>query len=326
MTDYKNVYTVIPKKFPSNIFTSVWRSNWVKEDLKKLNVDLYHGLSHEIPLGIHKTKIKSVVTIHDLIFERYPEQYHPLDVQIYRQKFKYACKHSDAIIAISEQTKKDIIQFYNIADEKIKVCYQSCNAAFGETVSESKKENVKRKNGLPAEYFLYVGSVIERKNLLTICKALHALKEKLDIPLVVIGEGDNYMKQVAKYIAQQQMDKRIIFLKAVQEDLPAIFQSALCLIYPSIFEGFGIPVLEALWSRTPVITSNISSLPEAAGDAALLIHPTNVNELANAMMLIAEDETLRKNLIEKGWQHAQNFTRQKCAAAVMNVYQQLNNE
>ncbi|HRH60276.1 MAG TPA: glycosyltransferase family 1 protein, partial [Chitinophagaceae bacterium] len=196
MYQYKNLHSVTPQKFPSNFFTSAWRSSWVKNDLKKLNVDLYHGLSHEVPVGIQKTNIKSVVTIHDLIFERYPEQYHPIDVFIYRRKFQYACRYADAIIAISEQTKKDIIEFYKISEEKITVCYQSCIAAFGEQAAASEKEKVKSKNGLPAEFFLYVGSVIERKNLLTICKALHALKDKLDIPLVVIGDGDNYMNQV----------------------------------------------------------------------------------------------------------------------------------
>ena len=104
-----NINEVLPKGFLNKIFSSAWRSSWVKKDLQKLKIDLYHGLSHEIPLGIHKTGIKSVVTIHDLIFERFPQQFNKINVQLFRKKFTYACKHSDKIIAISQQTKKDII-------------------------------------------------------------------------------------------------------------------------------------------------------------------------------------------------------------------------
>ena len=107
----QHVHVVTPRQFPSTLFTAAWRSKWVVKDLQYLNIDLYHGLSHEIPVGIHSTGVKSVVTIHDLIFERYPQQYNRIDVGIYRKKFSYACKYANRIIAISNQTKQDIIQF-----------------------------------------------------------------------------------------------------------------------------------------------------------------------------------------------------------------------
>lgn len=141
VANLKHTYAVTPQHFPSSVFTAVWRSSWVKKDLQQLKIDLYHGLSNEIPMGIEKTGIKSVVTIHDLIFERFPGQYNKIDVQIYRKKFRYACKHADRIIAISEQTKNDIIQFYKIPENKITVCYQSCNEAFGLAVSDAEKKN-----------------------------------------------------------------------------------------------------------------------------------------------------------------------------------------
>jgi Glycosyltransferase len=183
----KNIHEVLPG-FPSSLFPSAWRSSWVKKDLQKFNIDLYHGLSHEIPVGIQKTKIKTVVTIHDLIHERYPEQYNSIDVNIYNKKFRYACEHADKVIAISSQTKQDIIDFYKTPEEKITVCYQSCNPAFSKAISEEEKKRVTQLYDLPEKYFLYVGSIIERKNLLTICKALVVLKDDLNIPLVVIGE------------------------------------------------------------------------------------------------------------------------------------------
>jgi glycosyltransferase involved in cell wall biosynthesis len=327
----KHVYAVTPQHLPSSFFTSAWRSSWVKKDLQRLKIDLYHGLSSEIPVGIEKTGIKSVVTIHDLIFERFPDQYNKIDVQIYRKKSRYACEHADKIIAISEQTKKDIIQLYKIPGNKITVCYQSCNPAFGLEVSDTEKQRIKQQYNLPAKFFLYVGSIIERKNLLTVCKAMQQLKNTLNIPLVVIGEGKKYKRRVKEFINTHSLQSQIIFLSEIQSlrslksfqssfDFPAIYQQALCMIYPSIFEGFGIPVLEALWSKIPVITSNISSLPEAGGDGALYVDPLNEEQMANAMLGIYGNTELRKELINKGRLYAQNFTHEKTAACVMDVY------
>jgi glycosyltransferase involved in cell wall biosynthesis len=330
----KNMQEVLPSGFFSRLFRAAWRSSWVKKDLQRLKIDLYHGLSHEIPVGIQQTGIKSVVTIHDLIHERHPEQYNAVDVKIYSKKFRYACKHADKIIAISEQTKKDIIEFYKTPEEKITVCYQSCNPAFGSTVSESEKERIRTKYNLPEQFFLSVGSIIERKNLLNICKALFLLRDELPLPLVVIGDGGKYKQLVKDYFRQNKLEERIIFLSdneiAKQDaafktaaDFPAIYQLATAMIYPSFFEGFGIPVLEALWSRVPVITSNISCLPEAGGDAAYYVNPQKAEEIATAMRTIVADKTIAADMVEKGWQHAQHFSPQQCAAAVMNVYQSL---
>ncbi len=174
-----NIHEVLPGNFFHSLFSSAWRSSWVKKDLKKNKIDLYHGLSHEIPVGIQNTGIKSVVTIHDLIHERFPEQYNPIDVKIYTKKFRYACEHADKVIAISEQTKKDIIEFYKTPEEKITVCYQSCNPAFAVQVSAEEKKRITQKYSLPEQFFLYVGSIIERKNLLNICKAVFLLRNEL---------------------------------------------------------------------------------------------------------------------------------------------------
>ena len=331
-SSFINIHPVAPQDFPGSTFTSLWRSNWVKKDLLKKKIDIYHGLSHEIPVHISKTGIRSVVTIHDLIFERYPRQYNPVDIIIYRNKFKYACNNADKIIAISNQTKQDIIDFYKIPEEKITVCYQSCNPAFSEKISSEKKDAVRALYKLPERFFLYVGSIIERKNLLLICKALKLMDTSL--PLVVIGNGGAYKAEVKKYLAANQLQDKVIFLSEQPEaisspafqsaaDFPAIYQQATAMIYPSIFEGFGIPVLEAMCCGLPVITSNVSCMPETGGDAALYIDPANEKELAAALASIITDSKLVKNLIEKGNLHCKKFTQQKCAAAVMDVYKKL---
>jgi len=330
--DLKNIHPVSPQHFPSALFTSAWRSNWVTKDLVKNRIEVYHGLSHEIPVGIAKTGIKSVVTIHDLIFERYPEQYNAVDRMIYRKKFRYACTQADKIIAISEQTKQDIIDFYKIPGEKITVCYQSCNPAFNETVTAEQKEAARQLYHLPLHFFLYVGSIIERKNLLLICKAMQ--QSNSAIPLVVIGDGGAYKQKVKTFIAENGLEQKVIFLSEnpvakssatyrSAADFPAIYQLATAMIYPSIFEGFGIPVLEALCSRLPVITSNVSCMPETGGDAALYVNPDSAGELAIAMQTIATDTDLKNKMTGKGILHAQKFSQQKTAEAVMNLYTSL---
>ena len=334
ISTFSNIHNITTQTFLSKKLRSAWRSRWVINDLKKIPVDLYHGLSHEIPVGIHKTAIKSVATIHDLIFERYPDQYKWIDVQIYRSKFKYACKHADHIIAISRQTKDDIIQFYKIPEEKISICYQSCNPMFEQKVTEKEKQKVQERYRLPKRFFLYVGSIIERKNLLNICKAYSLLKEKMDIPLVVIGEGNGYKSEVKKYISDSGLVDSILFLSEnpvaktsptfqSAVDFPAIYQLATGMIYPSVFEGFGIPVVEALWSGTPVITSNLSCLPETGGDAACYVDPYVPEQIAEALLRVANDKELVAQMVQKGYAHAQNFTPQKCAEAVMQVYLRL---
>ena len=197
-----------------------------------------------------------------------------------------------------------------------------------------KKKRIREKYKLPDHFFLYVGSIIERKNLLNICKAVFLLRYEMDIPLVVIGEGGKYKQKVKDYIKQNGLEKKILFLSEADfasssatfrnaADFPAIYQSAIAMIYPSFFEGFGIPVLEALWSKLPVITSNLSSLPEAGGKGALYINPSSAEEIAAAMKKIYLDKDFATELKLKGWQHAQTFNQQRSADAVMNVYKSL---
>ncbi|HJT72501.1 MAG TPA: glycosyltransferase family 1 protein [Chitinophaga sp.] len=324
---YANMQSVLPRKPLHRWFRSAWRSKYVVGELVQKNMDIYHGLSHEIPFGIHESGVKSVVTMHDLIFERYPGQYNPIDVITYRRKAKYACEHADKVIAISEQTKQDIIHYYKTPTEKIVVAYQSCDEAFGQVSEEAAIEAMKSRYKLPPVYFLYVGSIIERKNLLGILHAMLQLKGEVDIPLVVLGGGSTYKKKVKAFIEQHDLEDRVIWLneqaRIADADVPLLYQGAEALIYPSIFEGFGIPILEALWSRTPVITSAGSCFGETAGDAALYIDPLQPGTLADAMRRIAGNKALATDMKEKGWIHAQLFTREKCAADVMKVYESL---
>ncbi len=309
---------------PDGSIKSLWRSFGINKQLNRDKIEIYHGLSHEIPFG--KSRAKKVVTIHDLIFKVYPETYKLVDRLIYDTKFKYACKKADVVVAISECTKQDIIRYYGIPEEKIKVIYQSCHPLFYTQQTAEQLESVRNRLQLPPEFLLYVGSVIERKNLLLIAKALKELKGKTDIPLVVVGSGGAYLNKVKHFLQQEGLVNRVIWLTKLSDntDLQALYQLAKIFIYPSIYEGFGIPLVEAMLSGTPVITSNVSCLPETVGSAGVLVSPHHPQELATRILEFLMNEDLRVESSQKALAFAQNkYDRQGLVKEMIAVYSNL---
>ncbi|MEL7531192.1 MAG: glycosyltransferase family 1 protein, partial [Bacteroidota bacterium] len=288
-----------------------WRSRGVLKDLKRDQIDIFHGLSHELPFGIHKRGVKSVVSIHDLIFYPHPEQYAAWDRKTYHYKFRYACQKADHIIAISESTKADILRYYEVAEDKITVIRQACNPIFYEEVSFGERSAVAARWQLPQKYFLYVGSVIERKNMRLILEALPQLvQEDPDFCLVVIGGGSSYYQKMKAKATALKLESHIKWLKDIPfTDFPAIYQNATAMVYPSYYEGFGLPVLEALASGLPAITSNRSSLPEAGGPASLFIDPDSLDELVSAMRTLNTNADQRAAMIQSGKEYAAAFNR-----------------
>ncbi|MFT3677426.1 MAG: glycosyltransferase family 1 protein [Chitinophagaceae bacterium] len=330
---HPSVKEVRPTRFPDTLLTSLWRSSRVIHEFGRYGIDLYHGLSHEIPVGIDKTGVPAIVTIHDLIHERYPDQYKAFDRKIYTRKYKYACRHSARVIATSEQTKRDLADMYGVDAQKIDVCYQSCSPEYAVQYSREMKQEIAQRYGLPPRFFLSVGTIITRKNLLNVCKALYLLRNELDIPLVVVGKGHGvYYQQVKDFILQNGLNNRVIFLSEQPAqpagylstpDLVGIYQLAEAMIYPSFFEGFGMPVMEALWSGLPVITSNVSCMPEVGGHAALYADPNSSEEIAACMKRVCTEPGLREEMQQKGWLHTQAFTPEKYVASVMQVYEKI---
>ncbi len=306
---------------PRGGFKSYWRTWGIKRELRRHKIQLFHGLSHEIPIGIQRMGIKSVVTIHDLVFKHYPDYFPWADRQIYDFKFRYACENSDRIIAISESTKRDVIEFYNIPGEKIEVIYQSCHERFMQEKTPKMIESVLKKYSLPQNFFFYVGSITERKNLLGIVQAIELLPDDLKLPLVVIGEGKAYKTKVQEYIIRRGLEPLVLFIKADFEDMPAMYQQAKIFIYPSHYEGFGIPVLEALFSKTPVITSNVSSLPEAAGPDSWLVDPAQPSQIAEGIERILTDDAFRDQMLEKGFAYAQQFRGEPLTEQLVRLYE-----
>ncbi|HON53159.1 MAG TPA: glycosyltransferase family 1 protein [Bacteroidales bacterium] len=307
------------------LFSKVgWRSRFMLYSLLEQNVDLYHGLSHELPFKIETTDIKTVVTIHDVIYKFFPNDFPMIDKAVYDIKWKHACAVTHAIIATSEATKRDIIHFFGVPEEKIHVVYQSCDPIFETIVSEKEKQHVCNTWNLPTDFILYVGAITERKNVLQLVQAYNRVKNQVAIPLVIVGNGRQYLYKVKQYIEKESLQSQVKILTGVQNhDLPALYQSAQMFIYPSKYEGFGIPILESLKSGTPVIASNTSSLPEVGGNAAMYIHPDSIESLCDAMVKVYTDKDLRIDMIEKGFKHASNFSNTQFAYDTMSVYKKI---
>lgn len=321
LLEQKNIQTYTPEKWIHKSFSGLWRSVGIKQQLKKDNIELFHGLSHELPFTIDKTNIKTIVTIHDLIFLRYPDFFKKIDRSIYLQKIKYACKIADRIIAVSHQTKDDLINFLKINEQKIDVVYQGCHSIFQGKLNIDELENIKKTLNLPEKYLLYVGSIEERKNLISLLKCLTLIPNK---KLVIVGNGKSYKQFCLEFINQHNLNDRILFLSKLSlTEIAGVYQNAEMLIYPSLFEGFGIPILEGLFSEIPVITNKNGCFKEPGGESTIYIDPLNIDEMQSAIEKISNNEGLRNSIIKDGVKHASNFTDDKIAENLMNVYQKV---
>lgn len=304
-----------------NTFSTYWRNKHIGHDARRYNLDIYHGLSNELPRDILSAKTKSVVSIHDTIFMRYPQWYKWHDRITYKQKTAFACKNADTIIAVSEQTKNDLIHFFEIKEEKIRVIYQPCNAAFSQKLNEEQQKEVRKKYQLPDQFILMVGNIEPRKNILNVIKAVQ--DHRITIPLVIVGKENKYAGELKKYIRENNI-KNVYFCHNVSSlDLPAVYSLATIFVYPSFFEGFGIPIIEALSCEVPVITSNTSCLHEAAADAALYVNPDNVVEISETIYTVLSDQYLRDSLVQKGKEQIKLFNAETIVKEIINLYKAL---
>lgn len=296
----------------------LWRTLGITKDIKKEEIGLYHGLSNELPYKIDKTGAKSIVTIHDLIFLVHPEFYPIIDRKIYNIKARYACRVADRIVAVSECTKRDIVKYYNTDPAKIDVVYQGCFSIFKQQVDENKKSEVKEKYNLPPKFLLSIGSIEDRKNILLIVKAL---KYVPDIHFVAIGRQRKYAEKVKKYALENGLSDRVHMLSGIPlADLPAILQSSEIFIYPSLYEGFGIPIIEALSSGVPVIGAKGSCLEEAGGQHSIYVDPYNEKELADKINNLLNNPSLCETMISEGLKYVEHFSDEKCTEELIKVY------
>jgi glycosyltransferase involved in cell wall biosynthesis len=319
-SDLFNVQVVSPHTLLGRTFSSLWRTYAIADMCSKLELDVYHGLSNEMPVGMEQFSGKKILTLHDVIFMRYPQYYGNIDKYVYKKKTAYALNIADRVIAISNQTKSDALHFFNCPADKISVLGMDCDPAFRNPVDEAQARLILAKYDIRTPYILNVGTFEPRKNQKTLLRAF-ALLKKDNLSLVCIGKHTSYADEVLSLTKELGVEHQVKLLHDVPNHyLPALFTNAAVFVYPSEFEGFGIPVLEAICCGVPVVTSNVSSMPEVAGNAALLVNPADDREMGQAINRILEDNNLAQQLTAKGQDRASDFRSNILAGEVMKLY------
>jgi len=302
--------------------TSIWRSYGIIKDLKRDEINIFHGLSGELPIGIRKNGIKSVVTIHDLIFMRHPEFYNWIDTKLYTWKFRQTIKEADRIVAISECTKKDIIELGNVDESRIVLIYQSCAPRFSADLDKQRQERVKKLYALPEHFILNVGTIEARKNVLLAIKALHYLPN--DLSIVIVGRKTRYTNQILDYVNAHHLNHRVFILQGVpDEDLQAIYAKADSFVYPSVYEGFGIPIIEAINCGLPVVACTGSCLEEAGGPDNLYVSPNDEVAMANAINQTLCGAEGREQRITRSQEYIRRFQSDNVTNQMVDLYKSL---
>lgn len=283
--------------------------------------------AHTIPL-VHPRN--TITTLHDVGFERYPEIYSKKELAYHRFSARFALRHAKHIITPSEFSKREIIELYNADPSKISVIYNGYDKDKYKILSKEEVNSILDKYNLNKPYFFFVSRLVEKKNVVGLLEAFQKFIElgirnhELGINLVLVGEPGYGYDKIKKTIGESGVKEKIIELGWVpEEDMPALFNGATAFVFPSFYEGFGIPVLEAMACGTPVICSKRASLPEVVGEAGILIDPQNIGELTKEMVRVTSDENLRHDLRERGLKQAQNFSWGKCAEETYRVLRQV---
>jgi len=291
-----------------------WRLHGILNDIKTFNLDVFHGLSNELPYGNWPENTKKVVTIHDVIYKLYPHQYPLFDRLIYHQKTKHAIAIADTIIATSQATANDLILHYKANENKVKVVYQTCGNAHWKSYSVDEINGYKKKQNLNYPFLLYVSSFQQRKNHLALIKAFALLQNKT-IKLVLAGrKGDTYLA-CKKLIEELNLQSQILFLTDLETaDLPLLYRSAHGFVYPSMIEGFGIPLIEAACAGLPIAVNNINVFKEIAPQGTLYFDINNPQIVAETLSNLAQMPKTDYSL------HLLQFTPKHCAEKVFEVY------
>lgn len=323
----KNIFSL----FPYGVYRRVWnyvpiKYNWLFNDKS----DIYHFFNFIVPPRI---KGKVITTIHDMTYELYPETMDKRNLKRIKNDIQYSVNRADKIITVSESSKKDIINFLSVDESKIEVVYNGVEYdRFNKSYSEDEKSKIRVKYNLPENYILYMGTLEPRKNIESIIEAFSLFKKEnilsnKNTKLVIAGKKGWLFESIFNLVDKLNIKDEVIFTDYIAEnDKSIIYNMASLFVFPSLYEGFGIPVLEAMASSIPVITSNVSSLPEVAGDAAILVEPKDIQSIAKYIGEILGDEELSENLVGKGHKQAKKFTWESSAEKLVNIYRDLYNE
>ena len=284
--------------------------------LRRIKADLFYSPDGYLSLS---SKVPQVVEFHDLNFEHFPGDMPKIHLWHYKKFFPKFARKAKRIVTVSEFSKQDIVDCYQVNPDKIDVAYNGVNEIF-KSLSEAEQKIVRAHYSFGHPYFMFVGSLHPRKNLARLFTAFDKFKKRSqnDVKLVIVGEKRWWTEPIQRAYDAMSCKEDVVFAGRLSaEDLHRVTAAALASVYVSYFEGFGIPILEAFKCDTPVITSNVTSMPEVAQDAALLVDPFNEDDIADAMVKVL-DEDVRKTLVEKGRKRAEDFSWNQAAEVIWN--------
>jgi len=298
-------YEVIPGKF-------LWSQIFLPLRLLKKDIDVFFSSAH---YGPRFCPVPLIVTIHDLSYIYYPQEFLKNDLYKLRNWTKYTVKKAKKIIAVSNTTKNDLIKVYKIPKEKIEVIYNGYNRFQGIKASSFKEKKFKR------PYIFYIGTLQPRKNLINLIRAFYKFHQIYpEFELIIAGKKGWLYQKIFEEVENLGIEDKVFFTDYITDhQLVFLYQNAFCLVIPSFYEGFGLPILEAMQFNCPVIASFSSSLPEVGGDACLYFDPQNINDLTEKLMKLKNDLTLRKKMIKEGKKRIKLFSWKKCAEQTLKI-------
>lgn len=311
---------VINPNLPT-FLSSFWRSFLLSNQVHENKIQIYHGLSHELPYGLNT---KQVVTVHDLLWYKIPENFSFIDRKIYKSKLKSALDKCDLALAICEQTKQDLMEIMKVSEDKIRVHYQCCDPNICSPFVPTELERYKNELKLPDQFFLSVGAIEPNKNTLNVVKAFNSMSNNDEFKLILVGSGGPYFEEVKNYIKKNSLSSKILHFSYLNSDqLKALYQLASALVFPSFFEGFGLPIIESLWLNTPVVTTDNPSFKEAAGDGALFVDPHTVDDISKAMDLVIKKDPIVEETLRNGHEFVQRYHWKNTTQKLIDIYQGL---
>jgi len=315
---------IVENPFKQILQTYMWYPYLIIR-LRKTDLDLIHNPS-QIPT-FFDTKQIYIITVHDLTPIIFPKEHKSGKSLIYKLLFPRTLKTADKIIAVSYSTKQDLLKYFKVADKQIKVIHEAADEKF-QPLDKETIQKFKTKYNLNSPFILYVGTLEPRKNIPTLIKAFYNLR-KYNLPhkLVITGKKGWKYNSIFEIIEKFDIQGDVIFTGYMpDEDLPALYNAADLFVYPSLYEGFGLPPLEAMSSGCPVITSNTSSLPEVVGDAGIMIDPYDVDTLTSSIYKVLTNDGLKADMVEKGLERAKMFSWEKTAKETLKIYREIYNK
>lgn len=311
----------LPEDASTPLARATWRTFRLGRQVARDQVQLYHGLTHEIPRDLPRTGVPSVVTFHDLIYEKFPGYFPRFDRWSYRWRYRWSAVHANAIVAVSAQTRDDLVERYGVDIARITVVPPARDPTFGVTVPEAQRALVRAKFNLPPEFVLSLGTLEPRKNHDVLIRAVAAARQAAIPPLVLVGrDGGSEAELLATARRLGVADRVLVRTDVATSDLPALMQAATLFCYPSLAEGFGMPIVEALSAGTPVVAANGGCLVEAGGPGSRYVAARDAEAWASAMGDLAGNSHARGQMRAAGLDHARHFDGDRVAARLLGVY------